>query len=312
MGRKNRYIPAGGALVEVTCRTIQGRLLLRPSREVNETIVGVLARAQQRYPVELSAAVYLSNHCHLLAWVEETEHLSKFMGYLNGNVAREVGRLHAWREKFWAHRYEGILVSEEEEAQVARLKYLLSHGVKEGLVARPTDWPGVHCACSLVSGEPLEGVWIDRTALHAARGKSHPAARDSCLHKELFRFHKLPCWRHLDDEEYRRRILDLLAEIEQEALATRRESPVFIPGARKLRRQDPHTPIPRPQKGPAPQFHAFRSQVREEMRRAYALFLSAYRVAAERLRRGERDVRFPPGCFPPRLPYVPIAEPRPP
>ena len=33
MGRKLRYIPDGGALVEVTCRTLHGRLLLRPSPE---------------------------------------------------------------------------------------------------------------------------------------------------------------------------------------------------------------------------------------------------------------------------------------
>ena len=36
MGRKLRYIPEEGALVEVTCRTLQGRLLLRPSPELND------------------------------------------------------------------------------------------------------------------------------------------------------------------------------------------------------------------------------------------------------------------------------------
>ena len=29
-----------------------------------------------------------------------------------------------------------------------------------------------------------------------------------------------------------------------------------------------------------------------------------YRDAAKRLKRGETDVRFPEGCFPPRLPFV--------
>ena len=32
--------------------------------------------------------------------------------------------------------------------------------------------------------------------------------------------------------------------------------------------------------------------------------VAAYRDAAERLERGEMDVRFPEGCFPPRLPFV--------
>lgn len=112
MGRKQRYLPEGGALVEVTCRTIQGRLLLRPGRELNETVVGVLSRAKERFPIELSGAVYLSNHCHLLAWAEETAALSGFMGYLNGNLAREICRLHSWSDKVWARRYQGILVAD--------------------------------------------------------------------------------------------------------------------------------------------------------------------------------------------------------
>ena len=33
------------------------------------------------------------------------------------------------------------MISDEEEMQVARLKYVLAHGVKEGLVARVEEWP---------------------------------------------------------------------------------------------------------------------------------------------------------------------------
>src|SRR5687768_17900448 len=45
-----------------------------------------------------------------------------------------------WKEKIFSRRYQAILVSEEEAAQVDRLSYLLSHGAKENLVARPQDW----------------------------------------------------------------------------------------------------------------------------------------------------------------------------
>jgi hypothetical protein len=55
------------------------------------------------------------------------------------------------------------VVSDEEPAQVARLEYLLSHGCKEGLVERLADWPGVHCATALLTGDPVEGTWFDRT-----------------------------------------------------------------------------------------------------------------------------------------------------
>jgi hypothetical protein len=62
MSRHLRFVPDGGALVEVTCRTIQGRLLLRPSQQLNDIILGVLGRAQERYPVDIVIFSFLSSH----------------------------------------------------------------------------------------------------------------------------------------------------------------------------------------------------------------------------------------------------------
>ena len=80
----------------------------------------------------------------MLVVPESTKQLSEFMGFVNGNIARKVGLLHDWRGKLWDRRYQHIIVSDEPEAQIRRLKYLLSQGVKEGLVRNPEDWPGVH------------------------------------------------------------------------------------------------------------------------------------------------------------------------
>ncbi len=52
---------------------------------------------------------------------------------------------------------------------MGRLGYILSHGCKENLVARPQDWPGVHCVTALLTGEPIEGTWFDRTREWKAR-----------------------------------------------------------------------------------------------------------------------------------------------
>jgi hypothetical protein len=48
--------------VEVTCRTIQGRFLLKPSDELREIVIGTLSRAQRLYPVDIHAFVFMSNH----------------------------------------------------------------------------------------------------------------------------------------------------------------------------------------------------------------------------------------------------------
>ena len=39
MARRLRFIPEGGALVEVTCRTIHGRFLLKSSRRLNQIVL---------------------------------------------------------------------------------------------------------------------------------------------------------------------------------------------------------------------------------------------------------------------------------
>jgi hypothetical protein len=71
---------------------------------------------------------------------------ARFMQYTDSNVAREVGDLVGWSGPFWARRYSAIMVSDEERAQVDRLRYILAQGVKENLVKRVLDWPGVHTA----------------------------------------------------------------------------------------------------------------------------------------------------------------------
>ena len=121
MSRDLRFIPPH-SLVEVTCRTIQGRFLLKPGQDINAIIVGALAKAQKLYGMTVCGFVYLSNHAHLLLQPKDAKQLARFMNHVNSKIAREAGRLHYWREKLWGRRYRGIVVSEEPEAEVERLR----------------------------------------------------------------------------------------------------------------------------------------------------------------------------------------------
>ena len=99
-------------------RTLHGRLLLRPSSRVNDLIVGVVGRAQRRYGLRIQGLVVLSNHAHLLLSPESAQQLAAFMEYVAGNIAREIGRLHGWREKFWARRYRDGVAALRELARL--------------------------------------------------------------------------------------------------------------------------------------------------------------------------------------------------
>src|SRR5262245_16023389 len=163
MQRPPRFI-CPNVVYEVTIRTVQGRLLLQPSPATNEAILGVLGRAQKLYGMTIHAVVVLSNHMHLLVSPTDGRQLALFMGHVNSNTAREVGRLVDWKEKFWGRRYQAIPVTDEPAAQIGRLRYLLEQGVKEGLVEHPFDWPGVSSARALAEGDAMSGIWFDRAA----------------------------------------------------------------------------------------------------------------------------------------------------
>ena len=225
------------------------------------------------------------------------------MCYVDTNLSKEAGRLHHWRGPLLQRRYQAILVSDEEVAQIGRLRYLLAHGVKESLVARVTDWPGAHWAAALLAGEVAAGVWIDRTRQHAARHRGEEAPDAAFATAYRLRLAPLPCWRHLRAEKLRRHVADLVVGIETEALARHRRERSCALGAAGVVGQDPHDRPRHSNRSPAPFIHAACKQVRQEWRAIYSEMLAAFRTAAEKLKTGCRDVVFPSGCFPPSLPF---------
>jgi putative transposase len=304
MARLLRFIPDGGSLVEVTTRTIQSRLLLTPNPELNRILIGALARAARRYKVGVVAFAFLGNHYHFLARVEDADQLSRFVGLFNSKVAREVARLTGWKDKIWSRRYQAIVVSNEEAAQVARLSYLLGSGCKENLVARIEEWPGVHCAPALLSGCPLQGVWINRTQEYLARQRGETPDPQKFEEPETLTLVQLPCWEHLSPEQYRHQMAGLVQSVEASAETQRKESGKQPLGREAILRQEPTAEPKHTKKSPAPRFHAFRARVGKDLHDLYAEFVVAFRAAAERLRSGDRKAAFPTGSFPPHLPFV--------
>ena len=304
MAHRFRHTPDGGALFDVTCRTVHSRFLLRPSPLLNEIILGALARAKRRYGVEISAFIFLSNHLHILTWVTDSEQLARFMAYFLSKLAREIGRLTGWRDKVLARRYQAIPISEEEVAQVERLVYILSNGCKEDLVARPQDWPGVHCVNALLTGQPLEGTWFDRTQEFAARNRGESFNPRKYAMPEVLELDQLPCWRHLSKEQYRSRMVGLVEKIIVETAARHKAAGSQPLGPDKILAQHPFGQPVKTKRSFAPRVHAFSREIRKAMVEAYAWFVAAFRDAAEKLRGGDRMARFPEGSFPPGLPFV--------
>jgi len=301
--------------VEVTYRTVQGRYLLRPDQSVNDTVVGALARALSHRPeIGLVGIVVLSNHLHLLLTVESQEHLSKVMERFASKCAYEINKLQGWEGSVFSSRYRSICVTEEAEAQIQRLEYLLSNSVKERLVAKVKHWPGIHFGKTLLEGrEFLVGKWIDRTKKHRleaqAQGKKAKAEGKKVRRKDYtstlaIKLEKLPCWKHLTDGKYLERVEEIVRRVEREAEVERELQGVEVVGVEAICLRDPQTRPNKVESSPAPLVHAASKKARLEWREAFAWFVMEYREASERLRNGDRDAPFPEGCFPPGLPFV--------
>jgi putative transposase len=302
MGRRLRFMPREESLVEVTNITMQDRFLLKPSEQLTEIILGILGRAQARFGMIIHAFQFLSNHFHMLLSPRNLKQQADFMCFVESNIAKEAGALHDWRGKFWSGRYKAIVVDEDEYTQVSRLKYLLSNGCKEGLVAKPQDWTGASVAVALLNGvKTLTGVWYDRTKEYRARRGGKSEVHSSV---ETITLTPLPCWAALDDEKSQQNAISLIQEIENETARMHKEKGTSPLGMEAVLKHNPHSRPKSIKNTPAPLFHAATRDAREKLRAAYQSFVECYRNAAERLKSGEFNVAFPSDCFPPPRPFV--------
>jgi hypothetical protein len=224
------------------------------------------------------------------------------MEFFGGNLAREIGRESAWSGRFWGRRYHSAIVSNDEQSQLDRLRYVLSNGCKEGLVASPRDWPGVSATPALLDGSmALRGKWFDRTRYYRAgkRGSLRAFAEDEQVCLSV-----LPAWIGKGQLVYREMIQSVVEHIEQETAQMHQINGTTPAGPKWVLRQNPHRVPKDIKKSAGKKFLASFREAIAELHRAYREFLALYRSASERLKAGDFTAEFPVGCFPSRMPFV--------
>jgi len=288
MSRPLRMLEAS-AIYLVTIRCLQGRLLLRPSPETYDVLGGVLARAVRLHGIELFVFNFASNHLHLIVRAPRGD-LPQFMQYLLSNISKKVGTLVKWRGAFWERRYAAQPLL-DEGALLEKVRYVLAHGVKEGLVRKCSEWPGLSALPLLRDGNPRTFRWLNWTR----RCKSAPASRrgpridDRWAEPEELRLTTLPV-RGFDRLNVVRTFLDdCVRAIEQQARLTYRT----VMGVQSIREQDPQRRPTRPERSPAPWCHTTVHRLREEFMERYRWFASAFLEASSAWRAGCLGAKFP-------------------
>ena len=147
----------------------------------------------------------------------------------------------------------------------------------------------------------MQGTWYDRTAQYRARRRGEHKLYPST---ETVHLTPLPFLQERSVEEQRAFYVEAVRKIELKTAHMHQENGTSPKGARAIQRQKPHNKPKALKAFPAPIIHAANPEDFWAMYNARKAKVADYRDAAERLKRGETDVRFPEGCFPPRLPFV--------
>ena len=280
-----------------TVRCLQGRLFLSPSARTNDVLGGVLARAVRRFEVELFAFTFASNHLHLLLRAPRGN-ISQFMQYLLSNTSKKVGALVNWRGSFWERRYSAEPVL-DEGGVLDRLRYILSHGVKEGLVRRCQEWPGLSCLPDLQGRTRRQFSWFDWTNRWKARsGKGVPDRFEARFAtKETLELSPLPLVRFARRSAWRRFLRRVLDAIHRQG---RRDHPRVL-GPATVLAQDPQYRPDRQKRTRRPWCHAASAILRETFKEKFLAFRVDFSGASALWRSGNLSVVFPEYAFRPFL-----------
>jgi REP element-mobilizing transposase RayT len=279
----------------ITVRCFQGRLLLRPSKQTNEVLAGVLARAARLWSVELFAFVFASNHVHLILRAPKGN-LPRFMQFLLSNVSKKVGWLVRWRGSFWERRYsaEPIL---DDEALHGRVRYVLAHGVKERLVRRCGDWPGLSSLSMMLEAPTRAARWFNWTRRWCDRREGVDRYSGEWAEDETLTLTPLPTSEPRAVAAQRATIKRAIAAIEREAAL----DPTPVLGVKAVLAQSPQFRPVHLARRRRPLCHAATMALRSFFRNQYRSWVSSFLGASADWRRGRLDAVFPYGAVRPFL-----------
>jgi REP element-mobilizing transposase RayT len=239
--KRHARFHAPGVPYHIISKTMRGEFSLTPHQNIAEICAGVVAKAEENWPeIDLQAYAFMSNHMHLIVSAESNQ-ISKFVGFIKREISRRVGKKINMPGSLWGPRFVSTALP-TPASQVECLRYILSHGTKEDLVAHPRDWPGLHCAEALLTGKPDIGSWFDATAYARARWAKRQNPELPTVNKgDYYRFlpinlKSLTCWKHLSSDERSTKIATMIEEIVKECSEKRRKAGKNVLGKKKILR----------------------------------------------------------------------------
>lgn len=275
-----------GRFYLITRRCTQRQFLLRPDAETNNAFAYCLAEAAERFGMEIVGTTQMSNHHHTVIFDRHGRY-PEFLEHFHKLLARCMNVYRRRTENFWSSDQVSVVHLVETSDVINKLVYTATNPVKDQLVERVSQWPGVNGWLAMRS----------RTTIEATRPKFFFRKTGTMPEKVTLRM-VVPKELGMSERE----LIDVLerriAEVEADARAVRKRTRRQVLGARAVLNQRctsrPSTEKPR--RLLRPRFAAADEGARRDAIERYRRFLETYQVARSEWLRDE-PTEFPPGTY---------------
>lgn len=278
----------------ITSRTHQARFALRPSKELNAILAGVLGRCLWRYPsIKLHFFLGMSNHIHMGISTSDPAAISAFAREFFGQVADRINR-HLGREgRLWSRRYT-CTPCVDDGAALDRLLYTLLNPVRALLVPTVAEWPGLSTFHEAMGGGGRKGRWLDYGAMRAAMRRGERVKERDHEIEYSIDVHPLPALEGLEPAARAAFLRERIELGEREIAAEAKASGRRFLGARAVAQVNPEARPAAPKRSPEPLCHATTRDGFRDFRDRYRAFCEQYRRAAGVIRSAVYAEPFPP------------------
>lgn len=285
-----------GEFYMITRSCTQRMFLLRPDPEMNALFEYCLAVAAAKYGILVLLSCVMSNHHHTVVFDPEGR-ICEFCEYLHRLVAKATNALRGRRENLWSSEALSLVRLVGPDDVIAKLVYAATNPVKDGLVAKVSDWPGVNTLGALLDGGVIE-----------TKRPTHFFAADGTMPESATLKLVIPPSLGAADE-FRRRLRELCAAAEDDYAKERRRRGLTVLGREAILAQSwrgqPESPREKTDIRPTVAARSLSSRIAALAQ--YRTFLAAYRAARECWREGKAAI-FPAGTYwLQRFAFVPVA-----
>jgi putative transposase len=277
-----------GQTYMITRRCTQRQFLMRPDKDTNNAFIYCLAEAAARFRIQVLFTTAMANHHHTGIYDAEGNYPA-FLEHFHKLFAKCQNALRGRWENFWSSEQTSVVRLVDPNDALDKMTYALTNPVKDGMVEKAHQWPGVSSLRFLLHGRPL-----------TAHRPKHFFRDEGTMPKVVtLSFVPPRGFEHLRAAEFSALALEQVRRLEDRVATARRQTGVPVMGRKAVLTQRwsdrPGTDEPRRELSP-------RVAARSRWRRIEALlrnkaFRDAYIVARSRFVDGIRDVVFPAGTY---------------